>query len=89
MKPVGYGFLVQSVRQLNGNPLSAAYMLKSDTIVLLLIIPRNPSPFTDAIRTKRLSLGAQRIAVADSTEDKEKETERKMKTKEPNTAGVR
>ncbi|XP_029374012.1 nck-associated protein 5 isoform X2 [Echeneis naucrates] len=42
---------------------------------------------SDAIRTKRLSLCAPRSSV--STEDKEKETERKMKTKDYDTPGER
>lgn len=42
---------------------------------------------SDAIRTKRLSLGAPRSNI--STEDKGKETERKMKTKDHDMPGVR
>ncbi|XP_044044553.1 nck-associated protein 5-like isoform X3 [Siniperca chuatsi] len=42
---------------------------------------------SDAIRTKRLSLGAARSNI--STEDKEKETERKMKTKDHDMPGER
>ncbi|XP_051283477.1 nck-associated protein 5 isoform X2 [Dicentrarchus labrax] len=42
---------------------------------------------SDVIRTKRLSLGAPRSNI--STEDKEKETERKMKTKDHDMPGER
>lgn len=48
----------------------------------------NHSPLTDAIKTKRLSLCAQRSAVSASAEGDGKEMERKMKTSEHESPGV-
>ncbi|KAM6893709.1 nck-associated protein 5-like isoform 2-T2 [Xenentodon cancila] len=44
---------------------------------------------SDAIRTKRLSFGAQRGSTSGSTEDKEREAERKLNSKELDATGER
>ncbi len=61
---------------------------KTDVFLLFTVqlIFLSVFPLSDAIRTKRLSLGAPRSDV--SIEGKEKETERKMKTKNHDTHGV-